>query len=218
MPGPMADCAKSTGAILLDLYFNEQDGELDKESRFCVELYTQCAFNDIKFGEADVLARAKNTSVDKLRSDGMLYSEKGVVRLLTREELPTSVDKNKGIWLLTQQLTHAMEKEGIEGAANIVKEFFTSEPERAKALAYRLFTLAERRGWANEAFAYNSLIVAWPDVQSRAADLSAAWNNAEQMEITVPPVQVGVRVVGIVESITTTVLPKLDDPEGNNGE
>ena len=202
----------------LDLYFNEQDGELDKESRFCVELYTQCAFNDIKFGEADVLARAKNTSVDKLRSDGMLYSEKGVVRLLTREELPTSVDKNKGIWLLTQQLTHAMEKEGIEGAANIVKEFFTSEPERAKALAYRLFTLAERRGWANEAFAYNSLIVAWPDVQSRAADLSAAWNNAEQMEITVPPVQVGVRVVGIVESITTTVLPKLDDPEGNNGE
>ena len=167
----------------LDLYFNEQDGELDKESRFCVELYTQCAFNDIKFGEADVLARAKNTSVDKLRADGVLYSEKGVVHLLTREEIPMEVSKDKGIWLLTQQLTHAMETDGVDGAAKIVKEFFTSEPERAKALAYRLFTLAERRGWANEAFAYNSLIVAWPDVQSRAADLSAAWSNAEQTEI-----------------------------------
>ena len=81
----------------LDLFFNEQDGELDKESRFCVELYTQCSFNDIKFGEADVLARAKNTSVDKLRADGVLYSEKGVVHLLTREEIPMEVSKDKGI-------------------------------------------------------------------------------------------------------------------------
>ena len=167
----------------LDLYFNEQDGELDKESRFCVELYTQCAFNDIKFGEADVLARAKNTSVDKLRADGVLYSEKGVVHLLTREEIPMEVDKDKGIWLLTQQLTRAMETDGVMGAAKIVKEFFTSEPERAKALAYRLFTLAERRGWAAEAYAYNSLIVAWPDVQSKAAELSAAWSNAEQQTL-----------------------------------
>ena len=167
----------------LDLYFNEQDGELDKESRFCVELYTQCAFNDIKFGEADVLARAKNTSVDKLRSDGVLYSEKGVVHLLTREEIPMEVSKDKGIWLLTQQLTRAMETDGVMGAAKIVKEFFTSEPERAKALAYRLFTLAERRGWAAEAYAYNSLIIAWPDVQSKAAELSAAWSNAEQQSL-----------------------------------
>jgi len=167
----------------LDLYFNEQDGELDKESRFCVELYTQYAFNDIKFGEADVLARAKNTSVDKLRADGVLYSEKGVVRLLAREEIPMDVSKDKGIWLLTQQLTHAMETDGVDGAAKIVKEFFTSEPERAKALAYRLFTLAERRGWATEAYAYNSLIVAWPDVQSKAAELSVAWSNAEQQSL-----------------------------------
>lgn len=167
----------------LDLYFNEQDGELDKESRFCVELYTQCAFNDIKFGEVDVLARAKNTSVDKLRSDGVLYSEKGVVHLLTREEIPMEVSKDKGIWLLTQQLTRAMETDGVMGAAKIVKEFFTSEPERAKALVYRLFTLAERRGWAAEAYAYNSLIVAWPDVQSKAAELSAAWSNAEQQTL-----------------------------------
>ena len=167
----------------LDLYFNEQDGELDRESRFCVELYAQCAFNNIKFGEADVLARAKNTSVDKLRMDGALYSEKGTVRLLTREELPTKIDKSKGIWLLTQQLTRAMETDGVNGAAKIVKEFFTSEPERAKALAYRLFTLAERRGWTGEAFAYNSLIVAWSDVQRRVADLSATGSNAEQQSL-----------------------------------
>lgn len=164
----------------LDLYFNEQDGELDRESRFCVELYTQSAFNSIKFGAADVLARAKNTSVDKLKADGILYSEKGSVRLLARDEIPTNIDKTKGIWLLTQQLTYAMEQTGVEGAAKIVASLFSGEPERAKALAYRLFTIAERRNWASEAYAYNSLITAWPEVTERAAELASVWNTTEQ--------------------------------------
>ena len=166
----------------LDLYFTEQDGELDRDSRFCVDLYTQYAFNDMKFGEADVLARAKNTSVDKLSSRGVLYAQKGVVRLHTREEIPERADREI-IWLLTQQLTHAMEKDGVTGAAKIVADIFTSEPEHAKALAYRLFTIAERKGWAQEAFAYNSLVISWPEVQAKAADLVAQRNDAVQMSI-----------------------------------
>lgn len=157
----------------LDLYFTEQDGELDRDSRFCVDLYTQYAFNDMKFGDADVLARAKNTSVDKLRAAGILYAEKGVVHLLARDEIPEKTDKGI-IWLLMQQLTYAIEKDGVVGAAKIVADLFTSEPEHAKALAYRLFTIAERKGWAQEAYAYNSLVIAWPEVQSKAAELQAA--------------------------------------------
>jgi len=166
----------------LDLYFNEQDSELDKESRFCVELYTQSAFNTLKFGDADTLARAKNTSVDKLRAMNIVYAEKSVVRLLTREELPEKINSNV-IWLLTQQLTRAMEKDGVTGAAKIVSEFFTAEPEHAKALAYRLFTIADSKGWAGEAFAYNSLIVAWPEVQSRAADIAAGKSTGTQITL-----------------------------------
>jgi putative DNA methylase len=166
----------------LDLYFTEQDGELDRDSRFCVDLYTQYAFNDMRFGEADVLARAKNTSVEKLAGCGILYAQKGVVRLLARDEIPERTDREI-IWLLTQQLTHAMEKDGVVGAAKIVSDIFTSEPEHAKALAYRLFTIAERKGWAQEAYAYNSLVIAWPDVQAKAAELQAKKSNAKQMTI-----------------------------------
>ena len=141
----------------LDLYFTEQDSELDRDSRFCVDLYTQYAFNDVKFGEADVLARAKNTSVEKLAARGVLYAKKGVVRLLTREEIPEKVGHTEQIiWLLTQQLTRAMEKDGVVGTAEIVADIFTSEPEHAKALAYRLFQIAERKGWTAEALAYES--------------------------------------------------------------
>lgn len=168
----------------LDHYFTEQDGELDRDSRFCVDLYTQYAFNDVKFGEADVLARAKNTSVEKLAARGVLYAQKGVVRLLTREEIPEKIEtQERNIWLLTQQITLALEKDGVNGAAKIVADIFTSEPEYAKALAYRLFTIAERKGWAGEAYAYNSLVIAWPDVQSKAADLQSQYKNAEQTSL-----------------------------------
>ena len=146
--------------------------------------YTQYAFNDMNFGEADVLARAKNTSVEKLRASGVLYAEKGVVRLLTRDKIPDKVNTSeKVIWLLTQQLTGAMEKDGVVGVAKIVADIFTSKPEQAKALAYRLFQIAERKGCAAEAYAYNSLVIAWPEVQSKAADIKSSMNNAKQMTL-----------------------------------
>ena len=68
----------------LDLYFNEQDGELDTESRFCVDLYSQMAFNEMPFGDANTLATAKNTSVAIMASHGTLYAQKGKVHLIER--------------------------------------------------------------------------------------------------------------------------------------
>ena len=159
----------------LDVYFNEQDGELDANSRFCVDLYTQNAFNNLKFGDADTLARAKNTSVAALASKGVLSAEKGIVRLLTREELPEKVDpREESIWLLCQQLTRAMETGGVEACAQIVAPMLGSNAERAKDLAYRLYALAERKGWTQEGYAYNALVVAWREIQSRAAELQQA--------------------------------------------
>lgn len=159
----------------LDLYFNEQDGELDSESRFCVDLYSQVAFNDMKFGDANTLATAKNTSVAIMASHGTLYAQKGVVHLLERSELPERIHEHEGsIWLLCQQLTYKMEKEGVEGCAKAVAYMFGSSAERAKDLAYRLYTIAERKHWAQEAYAYNALVVAWPEIQTRAAELKAA--------------------------------------------
>ena len=158
----------------LDLYFNEQDGELDSESRFCVDLYSQVAFNDMKFGDANTLATAKNTSVAVMAGRGTLYAQKGVVHLVERSELPEIIrDHEDCIWLLCQQLTFRMEKEGVEGCAKAVADMYGTNAERAKDLAYRLYTIAERKKWAQEAYAYNALVVAWPEIQSRAAELKA---------------------------------------------
>ena len=168
----------------LDLYFNEQDGELDSESRFCVDLYSQVAFNDMKFGDANTLATAKNTSVAVMAGHGTLYAQKGVVHLIERSELPANIRDHEGsIWMLCQQLTYRMEKEGVEGCANAIVNMFGTNAERAKDLAYRLYTIAERKKWAQEAYAYNALVVAWPEIQSRAAELKAI--QPEQLTIFV---------------------------------
>lgn len=168
----------------LDAFYNEQEGELDRESRFCVELFSQYAFNNIKFGDADILARAKNTSVQALAEHGVLMAAKGQVRLKTRDELPERVDTHESCtWLLTQQLARAMEVGGVKACAAIVLNIFGSNAEDAKALAYRLYTICERKNWAQEGYAYNNLVVAWPDIQSAAAQMQAEIPVQIKMEL-----------------------------------
>ena len=165
----------------LDLYFSDQDSDLDRDSRFCVDLYTQCAFNEIRFGEADVLARAKNTSIQGLAARGALSSSKGVVRLLGRDELRTKADPSFA-WLFTQQLTHAMATKGVDGCAALIGDAYDGRVEGARALAYRLFTIADKKGWNAEAFAYNSLVVGWPEIQAKAAELRARGSRQETLD------------------------------------
>jgi putative DNA methylase len=164
------------------LYFSEQNEELDRFSRFCVELYTQNAFTEIKFGDADSLALGKNLSIEALRNAGVLRAEKGVVKLLTRDELnisSKSIAINGIIWLLTQLLTHTLEKDGIVGVAQIVSTFQTSEPEQAKSLAYRLFQIAESKGWTGDAYAYNVLVISWPDILSKVSDIQSSSSSKQ---------------------------------------
>ena len=154
----------------LDQYFSEQDGALDRDTIFCVALYTQYAFREVKFGDVDVLARAKNTSTDRLREKGILYAERGTVRLLQRDEMASQRTYDVSVtWQVVQRLAHALDVDGVEGAAQIVVGLSSEDAEKARALAYRLFQTAERRGWAQEAYAYNTLVTNWRAIQEVAA-------------------------------------------------
>ncbi|WP_455143692.1 DUF1156 domain-containing protein [Selenomonas noxia] len=154
----------------LDQYFSEQDGALDRDTIFCVALYTQYAFREVKFGDVDVLARAKNTSTDRLREKGILYAERGTVRLLQRDEMASQRTYDVSVtWQVVQRLAHALDVDGVEGAAQIVVGLSSEAAEKARALAYRLFQTAERRGWAQEAYAYNTLVTNWRAIQEVAA-------------------------------------------------
>jgi putative DNA methylase len=157
----------------LDEYLAEQEGAMDSDSRFCLSWFEQYGMKDGPFGEADVLARAKNTSVDGIVRSGCLSSRAGKVRLLTREEMPAgydpATDDRRTVWECAQHLIKALDAKGETGAASLMARLGPDYSDQAKALAYRLFAICERKGWAEEALAYNRLITSWGDVQTAAA-------------------------------------------------
>ena len=153
----------------LDAYFTEQEGGLDADTRFCVSWFEQYGMRESSFGDADVLARARDTSVEGIVESGILQARAGRVRLLSREEYPDewdpTLDRRINTWEWTQYLIRALNRNGEEGAARLANQLSNEQVEKARALAYRLFAICERKGWAQEAIAYNTLIASWTHIQ-----------------------------------------------------
>ena len=161
----------------LDACLNEQSGQLDSASRFCVDIYSQYAFKELPFGEAEVLAKAKNISTDSLIKNGVIKAEKGKVCLVDRSAMELKVGSNDCSWLICQKLAKALQEGGIIQCAQIVAT--NTKATNAKELAYRLYTIAERQGWNQDALAYNSLIMSWSQISAKADSLRKQ-SEAEQ--------------------------------------
>src|SRR5690554_5373411 len=76
----------------LDAYLAEQEGDVDPETRFAVAWFEQFGFREAGFGQADVLARAKNTSVEGMQNAGILTASAGKVKLIHWSELDPGWD------------------------------------------------------------------------------------------------------------------------------
>jgi putative DNA methylase len=162
---------------VLDETLAEQEGDFDADSRFAIAWFEQHGFAEGEFGVADVLARAKNTSVDGLRAASILESKRGKVRLLTAAELPAdwdpATDARFTHWEAVHHLIRALEAGGERAAARLVARLGT-RAETARELAYRLYTVCERKKRAAEALQYNALVQSWPEIARLAQDSAAA--------------------------------------------
>jgi putative DNA methylase len=157
----------------LDEALAEQEGDFDADSRWALAWFEQSGFAEGEYGVADVLARAKNTSVDGMMDAGILTSSRGKVRLLRPSELsadwdPAS-DPRLSAWEMVHQLIRALESGGESAAAALVGKL-GSKAEVARELAYRLYALCERKRRAPEALAYNGLVQSWPEIGRLARD------------------------------------------------
>ncbi|MYK19444.1 DUF1156 domain-containing protein [Candidatus Poribacteria bacterium] len=153
----------------LDAHFTEQEGDLDLDTRFCVSWFEQYGMREAPFGDAEVLARARDTSVEGVAESGVLRARAGRVRLLSREEYPDewdpTSDRRVNTWECTQYLIRALDRGGEVEVARLANQLSSEQVENARALAYRLFAICERKGWAQEAIAYNRLITSWTHIQ-----------------------------------------------------
>ena len=96
----------------------------------------------------------------------------GVVRLLKWAEYPAdwdaATDVRLPVWEALHQLIRVFKTEGESGAGAVLA-VLQGKAEATRQLAYRLYTLCERAGWAEDARAYNEIITSWSAIESAAA-------------------------------------------------
>jgi putative DNA methylase len=159
-----------TAMQLINRFLAEDD--FDADTQFCLHWFEQYGWETGKFGEADTLARAKGTSVDGVKNAGVLYSAGGNVRLLKWAEYPSDWDPQSDqrlpIWEVLHQLIRVFNTDGETGAAAVFAAV-QSKAEAARQLAYRLYTLCERKNWAEDARAYNEVVTSWSGIEAAAA-------------------------------------------------
>jgi putative DNA methylase len=157
----------------LDEALAEQEGDFDADSRWALAWFEQSGFLDGEYGVAETLSKAKNTSVSGMMEAGILASKGGRVRLLRPDELSAdwdpAADKRLTAWEAVHQLIRVLEAGG-EGAAAALVAKLGSNAEIARELAYRLYTMCERKKRAAEALSYNGLVQSWPEISRLARE------------------------------------------------
>ncbi|MEI6646848.1 MAG: DUF1156 domain-containing protein [bacterium] len=161
-----------TALQLINRFLAEDD--FDADTQFCLHWFEQHNWTDGSFGDADTLSRGKGTSVDGMKEAGIIQSGSGKVRLLKWAEYPTDWDPNADtrtpVWEALHHLIRTL-KQGGESASGALLAALGGKAEAVRQLAYRLYTLCERLGQAEDARAYNELITSWTGIETAASTI-----------------------------------------------
>ena len=183
--GELVSVREALAAInqIVDTYEEQQEGELDGETRFCLRWIRQHGHSDGPFGEAEVLSQASNVVIDDLESNGLLTAGGGLVRLQSLEDYHAERDWPRGdmtAWEGCHRMAWHMNREDgrlVEGAAEVAR-MMGGDAEMAERLARLLYSHYDRAGDSANALIFNNLVTAWPaileEAQRQAAEPSQA--------------------------------------------
>lgn len=152
---------------VLQEVLSEEETEFDADTRWALTWFEQYGLNPGPYGDAETLSKAKGTAVSGVVQAGIAAQLDGNVRLLERDELDPgwdpALDGRLTVWEVAQHLIARL-GESETAAADLLRQVGPGVGERARQLAYLLYQIADRKGWASEAVAYNSLVQAWPEL------------------------------------------------------
>ncbi len=159
----------------LDEVLAEQEGESDVETRWAIAWFETYAMEEGPYGQAETLSKAKNTAIQTLVDAGILEAKAGKVRLLRPEEYSEKwqpeAHPHVTAWEVMQRAIHALDKHGEVVAGNVLGKA-GDLAEVVRDLAYRLYTICERKGWSQEAQAYNMLVTSWSGIRDQIHTLA----------------------------------------------
>jgi len=163
-------------------YLNPDSGNFDADTLFCDDWFSQYGWSGGQFGEANVLAQAKGTSVKGVKDAGVIDSGSGQVRLLKWGEYPQDwdpkTDARTPIWEACHHMIRVLNQQG-EGEAGALLARMPEFGEPIRQLAYHLYTLCERKKWADDARAYNELVGSWHAIVTASHEVGHKGTQSE---------------------------------------
>ena len=157
-------------------YDERQEGDLDSESRFCLDWLKQHGYEEGAYGEAETLARAKNIAIGKLQDvDGLLTAGGGRVKLLPLDAYSDSEQLTLGnttAWKGCFRMAYHLSREdggGVEGAAEVGRAM-DGNVESVDRLARILYNHYDRKGDSKNAVIFNNLVTEWANIRTAMDD------------------------------------------------
>ena len=163
----------------LDEALAEQEGDFDADSRWALAWFEQSGFAEGEYGVAETALQGQEHERRRAWSRPASWPRgRGKVRLLKPAELPAdwdpATDPRLTVWEMVHHLIRVLGGwRRTRPRATLVAKL-GAKAEVARELAYRLYTLCERKKWAHEALAYNGLVQSWPEITRLAREGGAA--------------------------------------------
>lgn len=176
---------------ILDQVLSEQEGDFDTTTRFAVAWYRQHGYEQGAFGDADNIARARNSSVDGMDRAGILTSRAGKVQLVRPVDLPVDydvlADTSTSVWEVLHHLIRVLESDGIAPAGGLLRDVLgregaATDTDLVKELAHLLFRVAEANGQTKDALSFNAFVTSWPDILGAARDTTSATTTQDAFD------------------------------------
>ena len=165
---------------VLDEKLSQLEGSVSPDTRFAVEWFKQYGFDQGPFGTAETLSKGIDTSIDGLVRAGVVKSAAGKVKLLSVRDIPDFYnpenDERTSEWEICLHLAKALQDRGTDDAARLMaaaRRVPTVDLDDVKELAYLLYSIAEKKGWAETALLFNNMGTLWTDLEKLAQKAGA---------------------------------------------
>ena len=176
---------------VLDEKLSQLEGNVSADTRFCVEWFKQYGFDEGPYGTAETLSKGIDTSINGLERGGVLISRAGKVKLRSVREIPDlydpGTDDRISEWEICLHLAKRLQDQGADGAARLmaaVRGVSGIDLDDVKELAYLLYSIAEKKGWAETALLFNNLGTLWTDLEDTARKVATSGPADSQGEFT----------------------------------
>jgi putative DNA methylase len=176
---------------VLDEKLSQLEGNVSSDTRFCVEWFKQYGFDEGPYGTAETLSKGIDTSINGLERGGVLISRAGKVKLRSVWEIPAlynpGTDDRISEWEICLHLAKRLQDQGADEAARLmaaVRAVSGIDLDDVKELAYLLYSIAEKKGWAEIALLFNNLGTLWTDLEDTARKVAVSGPADSQGEFT----------------------------------